>query len=442
MTLEPLTGKPLVYLTGSADPQLDSRFQPHPEKTQAAQDRRLAIRQLRAVLPDRIADLAESICCLTTQLGLLHLQQGDLQESLYWFECAQSALAHSQLPSWSSLLSSLIGIAQTQALARAAEQRLAQAPLEIKAEIEALQAQAQEVAAQITRQIKKELVDDDDPHDGLTAASTGAESAEQAASIVVRAFGRFEVRWADGTPIGLCSNRKGQALFKHLATQPDLRQHKESLLDIFWPDEDPVIAGGKLHIASSRLRRALHQAGLGLDGLIFQDGCYCLNPALDVQCDVLRFDAHYRAGQQLDRLGETDLAGAEYQLALACYQGPYLAEAIGEEWPLAQRNRLEGQYLDVLSKLSNWHFEKQHLLQSAECCRRILEQDNLREDAYRLLMQCLTQTGQRNQALHLYLECARTLKAELDVAPMPETTQLYERIRRDQRSDRAADTAT
>jgi DNA-binding SARP family transcriptional activator len=46
-------------------------------------------------------------------------------------------------------------------------------------------------------------------------------------------------------------------------------------------------------------------------------------------------------------------------------------------------------------------------------------------------MHAHTQQGHRRQALAAYERCVRTLRAQLDMAPLPETTQAYEQMRRD-----------
>jgi DNA-binding SARP family transcriptional activator len=65
-------------------------------------------------------------------------------------------------------------------------------------------------------------------------------------------------------------------------------------------------------------------------------------------------------------------------------------------------------------------------------CKKILAIDNLREDAYRLLMQSLARLGRRSDALRAYAGCARSLREELGVAPMKSTSDLVDRIRRDE----------
>ncbi len=61
--------------------------------------------------------------------------------------------------------------------------------------------------------------------------------------------------------------------------------------------------------------------------------------------------------------------------------------------------------------------------------RRWLELDLLHEPAHRLLMDLLARAGEAAAAISQYRDCVRILDRELGVAPLPETTELYEAIR-------------
>ena len=66
-------------------------------------------------------------------------------------------------------------------------------------------------------------------------------------------------------------------------------------------------------------------------------------------------------------------------------------------------------------------------------CRKILAEDNCREDAHRRVMLCYINLGQPHLALRQYHTCVEALREELDVPPMPVTEELYKQIRRKQR---------
>ena len=60
--------------------------------------------------------------------------------------------------------------------------------------------------------------------------------------------------------------------------------------------------------------------------------------------------------------------------------------------------------------------------------RRRLELDPLAESGHRMLMQLYAWAGDRAAAIEQYRACVRTLHRELGVAPLAETTELYEQV--------------
>ncbi len=432
MSAELAKKEPQSASPDSTDKQRAEELLAHGVDSRKSGDRQAAIHYYaQAVRQAQTASAGDLICRAATYLGLMELEQGNLQSALHWLDQARTAAAQCHPPAWLSLLSTLAGVSRAQAAAEGAERQLAQTRLQLAKEISLLQSQVKEVTAELIAELKREPPSG---HAGrvTTSASKATAARSDRLALTVRALGHFEARLADDTAIVLCSNRRGQALFKVLATEPHARRHKETFLLLFWPDEVPVVAAGKLHIAASRLRQSLFQAGLGRNALLFEDDCYFLNSELQVRSDVVLFNAHFQAGQRLTAMDEPGLAAAEYEEALAFYQGPYLADVVGEDWPLAERSRLEEQFLTLLTKLAAWHFDKGRYAQSAECCQQILKQDALREDIYRQRMRCLSRDGQRNQALRLYQDCVRVLREELAVEPMPETTELFEQIQQGQ----------
>jgi predicted ATPase len=137
-------------------------------------------------------------------------------------------------------------------------------------------------------------------------------------------------------------------------------------------------------------------------------------------------------------LGEQEpvrLGSAALEEGVALYRGHFL-EGFGvgdspafEDWMLLVRERLQGQVLFALARLSQ-HYEGQGDLERAwDRAARRVELAPWEEQAHRQLMRLLAQSGRRAAALAQYETCRRTLRQELDVEPAAETTALYERIR-------------
>lgn len=264
---------------------------------------------------------------------------------------------------------------------------------------------------------------------------TSPASTTNQLTLHVQTLGKFKV-YHDGQAISLGSSKRGRAILRYLVTCPGRRATKDVLLELFWPGEDTEKAGHKLHIAISGVRQALNEAmETGLENgeyLLFEDGLYCLHPAIEVHLDADEFTARCQAGERLAREDRIPEAIAEYEAALALYRGDFLTEDLYADWAIAPRARLEETYLTLLGHLADHHLDHGHFTESISCCHQILAKDSFREDAYRQLMRCYSRMGRRNQALREFHACEKVLQQELGVRPMQETAALYERIVREE----------
>ena len=68
--------------------------------------------------------------------------------------------------------------------------------------------------------------------------------------------------------------------------------------------------------------------------------------------------------------------------------------------------------------------------QAAEVYRTLIALDDYVEGAHRQVMRCYARLGERSQALRHYLQLQQRIRVELDAMPDPETTALFERLRR------------
>ena len=86
--------------------------------------------------------------------------------------------------------------------------------------------------------------------------------------------------------------------------------------------------------------------------------------------------------------------------------------------------------METLDHLSRIYFDMGQYSAVVGLCQKMLERDNCREDAHRLLMRCFSRQGQQHLALRQFQACVDALRTELDVDPQPSTLKLVERIRR------------
>jgi DNA-binding SARP family transcriptional activator len=166
--------------------------------------------------------------------------------------------------------------------------------------------------------------------------------------------------------------------------------------------------------------------------VVLEGGAYRLGPGLRLWLDVDEFELHVAGGRRLEAAGDLAGAAAEYERALALYQGDLLADDPYEDWPVTARGHLLLAWLDVLDRLGGLYFGQHQYGACVALCRLMVERDPCREDAHRRLMRCFTRQGQPHLALRQFQACADALDRDLGVDPDPATVALAERIRRHQ----------
>lgn len=238
-------------------------------------------------------------------------------------------------------------------------------------------------------------------------------------------FGQVQIVHAhQSLPIQL--TRASQALLAYLLLQRQRSHPRELLIDLFWNNHDPDRGRNCLNTALWRLRRLLEppEAAGTTFLLTSPTGEVGFNCDSDYWLDVAAFEA--QASQVLAKPISVLEADEVHNLeqALQLYTGDLL-EGHYDDWALRERERLHRLYLNSLAHLMYYYKERRAWPESLACGQRILEQDPLREEIHREMMRLYLESGQRALAARQYELCRQALAAELNLAPMAETQQLY-----------------
>jgi DNA-binding SARP family transcriptional activator len=208
--------------------------------------------------------------------------------------------------------------------------------------------------------------------------------------------------------------RKAIALLAYLILE-GRTQSRDQLATMFWPDADQDRARASLRRTLSPVRTALGEDVLRTDTLRVE----VIPGALSV--DVEHFRDLVRTGKLED--------------AVSLYRGDLLAgfslkDSPGfEDWQSARQNELRDELRGALGRLASDATSVAGRARAIAHARRMIELDPLDEIAHQMLMRLYAASGDRAAAMRQYSECVRVLDAELGVAPMAETKELYERIR-------------
>lgn len=234
--------------------------------------------------------------------------------------------------------------------------------------------------------------------------------------------------------------RKAVALLAYLAITEESHQ-RERLATLLWPDYDQAHAMGALRRTLSALKKSLQGKCLHITR-----EAVSLDPAVDVWLDISEFrrlmtetQSHGHAGNQV-----CPRCIPLLEDALAIYRDDFMAgfslrDSIEfDDWQFFQQDSLRRELKSLLEQLVQGYAAQSRYSEAIDIAKRQIALDPLDEPAHRQLMQLYAQSQQYNLALRQYQECSRILEAELGVAPLEETTNLFIAIK-EQRSESSSE---
>ena len=205
---------------------------------------------------------------------------------------------------------------------------------------------------------------------------------------------------------------KSKSLLAYIILHRTQTLSRDGLAALFWGDRTERKARRSLATALWHIRSCLGDENLLLsDHFTLQ-----VNPEVSLWLDVEEFEV-FAQGKESNSL----------QKAVEHYRG-MLLEGYYDDWIINLRYRLETLYLDALNHLMMIHEASGAHSETLSIALRLLENDPLREEAYRTAMRAYCSLGQRNAALALYHKAEVYLRQELGVAPVIETLALYTAI--------------
>ena len=248
------------------------------------------------------------------------------------------------------------------------------------------------------------------------------EEASPLSPLRVRLLGGFEVRLGSrliderSWPL-----RKARSLVKLLALAERHRLPWERVVDVLWPELDPVAA-------RNNLRQALHVARLVLASppgeehryLVRRNGDLALSACDPAWIDVDAFESEARRAREF---GDP----AALTRALGLYEGPLLPDAPYEEWVIPRREALHRTYLELLGELALAQEHRGELRAAIETLERLVRDEPTCEPAHRSLMRLHAVTGERHLALRQYGQLQQAMH-DLGVEPSPASNALHDAI--------------
>jgi DNA-binding SARP family transcriptional activator len=224
---------------------------------------------------------------------------------------------------------------------------------------------------------------------------------------------------------------KARQLLQLLLTYRGQWLQREQICSWLWPESDLDAAERQFKVTLNALNTALEpmRPPRTMPFFVRRQGlAYSFAPSYGCWIDVDEFELRTTSVAQ----GDEDFLLRNSQIAVQLYKGDYLAEALYDSWTLEERERLLARYLANATALADRLLEKGDAQQAVQLCEWVLRRDRCYEEAYQVLLRVYARNGSRSQALRTYARCEQALQDELGIEPLPETTDLYERIKRNE----------
>ncbi len=247
--------------------------------------------------------------------------------------------------------------------------------------------------------------------------------------VTAHLLGELRVAFQD-RPVEIWSSGRGRAVFEYLLVNRHSKVRRDRLMSVFWPEVSSDAARNSLNVAIHGLRQSLRTAAGDTAVVIHRDQAYFIEPTLNIWVDVEVFEEQLKAAHQHLASAELLKAEAAFEAATYLYQGEFLADDPYEDWAIVTREHLRLCYLDALDRLGALRLNSGDYAGCVAVCLKLLGYDSCREDAHCRLMRCYSRQGQVQLALRQYHSCAAALRTELDVAPAPATTELFDCLHR------------
>lgn len=248
-----------------------------------------------------------------------------------------------------------------------------------------------------------------------------ARARTEPAPVRIETLGGFRVL-VDGDPVPAAAwqSKKAREALKVLLARRGRPVHREELMELLWPGEDPGRTANRLSVALSVIRSVLDPGKLRAPDTYVVGDRTSVGLAMDrLAVDVESFLAEARRGLDLARTA-ADGARVVLDRAEAAYRGSFLEEDPYEDWATPLREEARVAYLAVTRALAG--------LASGDgdadgACRyhlRILQIDRYDEAAHLGLIAEMTRGGRHGEARRLYREyCARMAELDVEAAPFP-----------------------
>jgi ATP/maltotriose-dependent transcriptional regulator MalT/DNA-binding SARP family transcriptional activator len=221
------------------------------------------------------------------------------------------------------------------------------------------------------------------------------------------------------------TTRRSRDILCFIASRRHRRASKDTIIDMFWGETDLEVVEKNFHPTVSHIRKALNSnQPLKQNFVLYRDGDYQLNPEFSYRIDIEEFDSLLTTGENARRARDFASCIQAYEAAVDLYRGEFMQGSY-EPWVDEQRTYYREQYLRLLEVLAGVAQKAEDWTRSMQLAKRILHEDQFREDIHCLVLRAYAAVGNRGAVKDHYEGLKEMLERELGVEPGVETKRLY-----------------
>ncbi|EON72353.1 BTAD domain-containing putative transcriptional regulator [Lysinibacillus sphaericus] len=221
---------------------------------------------------------------------------------------------------------------------------------------------------------------------------------------------------------------KAKELFVYLYCHRHRYIPKEEIAQTLWPERLVDTLDRDFKVVLNTLLKVLEPNRNARQESFFihrKNNMYQLQHIRFLQIDVERFLFYFALGMEEF---DPQYSNEWLQLAESSYTDTLYVEKKQVDWLTQDREKLQTLYIEVLERLAQNATRQQNFKQAVYYAEKMIREDALWEEGYRLLMYSHYQLQNRSLALKWYEKCVQQLQKELNATPMESTMAVYDLI--------------
>lgn len=232
----------------------------------------------------------------------------------------------------------------------------------------------------------------------------------------------------DGVVTSRFRTHKTAALLGYLALHSRSSQPRETIVEIFWPDQSPDDGRNNLSTALSSLRRHLEPISV-------ESGCVLQADRRAVRLNPDAFTSDVEEFERLVKLARAETGHDRrrrelLERAVALYRGELLP-GVYDDWAVREQARLAGLYMEALLQWEEALERAGEWDAALDAASRAVAQDTWSEAAWKAEVRAHAGRGDPAAALERHREYAALLRSELGARPSAEMETLARWLRQE-----------